>query len=59
VDHKERNRFRSTFQASKIGDQNKMDEIQQMFNNYNLFKYGQVASSVGKKRNSVATVLVP
>lgn len=30
-----------------------------MFNNYNLFKYGQVASSVGKKRNSTATMLVP
>lgn len=38
VNGKERKRFRSTFQASKLGDQNKMDEIQQMFNNYNLFK---------------------
>ena len=39
VNPNERKRFRSTFQASKLGDQNKMNEIQQMFNNYNLFKY--------------------
>lgn len=59
VDQKERNRFRSTFQASRIGDQRKMDEIQIMFNNYTLFKYGQVASSVGKKRNSTSNIPVP
>lgn len=31
-----------------------------MFNNYNLFKYGQVASSAGKKRQSLTNIpLVP
>ena len=40
VNTADRRRFRSTFQASKVGDQKKMDEIQIMFNNYNLLKYG-------------------
>ena len=55
----ERQRFRSTFQASKLGDQRKMDEIQNMFNNYNLFKYGQVATSAGKKRHSTNSLPSP
>lgn len=60
VNQKERSRFRSTFQASKLGDQDKMNEIQDMFNNYNLFKYaftlfryGQYGSG-SKKRKSFA-----
>jgi hypothetical protein len=36
-----------------------MDEIQQMFNNYNLFKYGQVVTSVGKKRSSTTSIVQP
>ena len=33
-----------------------MDEIENMYNNYNLFKYGQVASSTGRKRNSTVSL---
>lgn len=36
-----------------------MDRIQEMFNNYNLFKYGQVATSTGKKRSSTQNLPVP
>ena len=53
VDHTDRKRFRSTFQASRIGDQKKMDEIEQMFNNYNLFKHGQFTAPPSKRRNSL------
>lgn len=35
-----------------------MDKIQEMFNNYNLFKYGQVATSTGKKRSSTQNLPV-
>ena len=53
MNQSERKRFRSTFQASRIGDQKKMNEIEEMFNNYNLFKHGQFTSASSKRRNSL------
>jgi hypothetical protein len=59
VDQRERNKLRLTFQASRNGDQRKMNEIQQMFINYNLFKHGHVVCSVSRKKYSIGYMQIP